>query len=82
MKKLVQIGKVLSKDHQRKILGGDYGAGGSCIYCIAQGGACGGGVGSCWYRTNPDPSACATIYSGCSSGIGWVGECGSGCTMN
>jgi len=80
MKKLVQFGNVLSKDQQRKIIGGDYGN--TCIFCEGFGEACGNPSRSCWYREDQDIGACHTIYSGCGYSIGTLGVCQDWCTMH
>ena len=79
MKKLEGLGKVLSKNDQRKIKGGvedEVGGEGGCIRCTCLD----NGYSSCWY-TNDPWGLCPRVYPNCSFGIIESVPC-TGCTMN
>jgi len=80
MKKFQNLGRVLSKNEQKKVNGGDPGCP-SCVHCHGTGGSCGSYLHECYCRTDQDPNACYTIFSGCTSVYGELGAC-AGCIMN
>ena len=77
--KLAKLGFALSRNAQKKLIGGnmdDPGEGGACVGCVC------GSMSSCWYTNGSAAELCARVYPNCtdfdSSG---VVPC-NGCNMN